>query len=76
MKGMFNMEYVIKVIYDNESGVWIATNDDIPIALESESLDQLMKRVKISIPELLELNNLPKAKYIRFLAEVREEVIA
>jgi len=49
-------EYVILLTWDEEGSVWIAENDDIPIALESDSLDKLIERVKISVPELLELN--------------------
>jgi len=49
-------EYEILLVWDDESGKWIAENDDIPIALESDSLDVLIDRVKIAVPELLELN--------------------
>ena len=54
------MEYVIRFTWDPEAKVWIAINDYIPLTLESESLDLLMKKVKAAIPELLILNNLPK----------------
>ena len=70
------MEYVIRISRDNEAGVWIAVNDYIPLALESESLDNLIERVRVAVPELLELNNLPLAGYISFFAEMREEVAA
>ncbi|MBR4514566.1 MAG: DUF1902 domain-containing protein [Lachnospiraceae bacterium] len=70
------MEYVIRISRDNEAGVWIAVNDYIPLALESESLDNLIERVRVAVPELLELNNLPLARYISFFAEMREEVAA
>ena len=36
--------------------MWVAENDDIPIALEADSLDKLIERVRIATPELLELN--------------------
>ena len=49
-------EYVIVLSWDDEAGVWIAENSDIPIALESDSLDKLIDRVKTATPELLELN--------------------
>lgn len=68
------MEYVIRFTRDPEADVWIAVNDYIPLTLESESLDLLMKKVKAALPELLELNNLPKPNYIYFIAENREEV--
>jgi EAL domain-containing protein (putative c-di-GMP-specific phosphodiesterase class I) len=49
-------EYEILLLWDDEAARWIAENDDIPIALESDSLDVLIERVKIAVPELLELN--------------------
>ena len=49
-------EYTIILTWDEEASVWVAENDDIPIAFEANSLDSLMERVRISAPELLELN--------------------
>jgi len=50
------MEYKIQTIWDPDARVWIATSEDIAgLVLESGSLDALMERVKIAIPELLEL---------------------
>ena len=51
------MEYVINFTWDNESGVWIATSNDIPgLVLESGSFDALLERTRFAVPELLELN--------------------
>ena len=50
------IEYVVLLTWDDEASVWVAENDDIPIALESDSLDKLIQRVKTAAPELLELN--------------------
>lgn len=56
------MEYVIKINWDNEAGVWIATSDDIRgLVLESGSIDALMERVRYAVPDLLQENNqIPK----------------
>ena len=70
------MEYVINYMYDNEAKVWIASNDYIPLVLESDSLDDLMVKVRDAVPELLELNHLPKAKYLFFFMQSREEMLA
>ena len=52
------MEYVIKINWDNEAGVWIATSDDIRgLVLESGSIDALMERVRYAVPDLLQENN-------------------
>lgn len=53
-------EYVIKLLWDEEANVWVATNDEIPIALEDKSFDRLLNRVRIAVPELIEMNSLTK----------------
>jgi len=50
------MSYDIEVIWDEEAGVWFAVCDNIPIALESNSFDALIERVKIAAYEILDLN--------------------
>jgi len=50
------MIYEINVNWDEDAGVWYAVCDDIPIALESNSFDALIAKVKIATYELLELN--------------------
>lgn len=53
--------------YDNDTGVWIATSDDIiGLVLEDDSPEKLMSRVLDAIPELIELNRLPRYKTINF----------
>lgn len=52
------MVYVIKLFWDKEADVWVAISDDLPLALESESVENLMDRVKLAVPELLELNKM------------------
>ena len=50
------MNYNIDVNWDETAGVWYAVCDDIPIALESNSFDALIARVKIAAYEMLEIN--------------------
>jgi len=50
------MSYIVDVNWDDEAGVWCAICDDIPIALESNSFDALIERVKTAAYEILELN--------------------
>lgn len=70
------MEYVIRFQWDEEARVWIAINDYIPLTLESESLDELMNRVRTTIPEIVKLNHLEMPRFLYFLAENREEIPA
>ena len=70
-------EYVIKITWDAEAGVWIALSEEtVGLALESGSLDALMERVRFALPELLELNHLPAADAILFFVERRERLSA
>ena len=50
------MNYIINVNWDEEAGVWYAVCDDIPLALESNSFDALIVKVKIAAYETLEMN--------------------
>ena len=49
-------EYDVLFLWDEEASVWTAENDEIPFAIESESLEKLMERVKGVAPETLEIN--------------------
>jgi len=53
-------EYTITLSFDDEARKWYAQNDEIPIILEDFSLDMLINHVKQAVPEMLEINNLPK----------------
>ena len=72
------MEYTVKLFWDSEASVWVATSDDIRgLVLESGSLDVLIERVRITVPELLRLNNQPmEHAKITFVTERVEEVCA
>ena len=50
-------KYKINIFWDNEAEVWVAISDDIPLALENDSLDRLIERIKIVAPEILFLNS-------------------
>ena len=66
--------YTVKFIWDDEAKVWIATSDDIiGLILESETVENLMNRVKLAAPELIELNHLPKYDSVKFEIEERLE---
>ncbi|MBQ1492684.1 MAG: DUF1902 domain-containing protein [Blautia sp.] len=61
------MEYVIRFAYDDEANVWMAFNNIIPLALEADSLDTLMQKIRDITPEILALNSLPPMKNVYFL---------
>ena len=49
--------YNVNIAWDDDASVWIAVSDDIPLALESNSYDALLEKVKVAAPEILELNS-------------------
>jgi len=52
------MECKVSLTWDDEAYVWLASSADVPgLALESGSLDALMERVKVTIPDLLDLKD-------------------
>ena len=43
--------------WDDEAGVWVATSEDIPgLVTEAKNIDDLVRRVRELIPDLLEEN--------------------
>ena len=52
------MNYTILVSKDDKANVWVAESKTLPIYLEDESIEALMERVRITAPEIAELNGL------------------
>lgn len=52
------MSIIVYINWDDEAKVYIALCDEIGLALESDSYDELINRAKDAIPELLELNHM------------------
>ena len=68
-------EYKVDFSWDDEAHVWIASCDDIPLALEDGSLDKLMYRVKLAAPELIEMNHLPKYESLLLNVTQHEKMV-
>ncbi|WP_034450422.1 DUF1902 domain-containing protein [Butyrivibrio sp. AE2032] len=52
------MKCIINVTWDSDAAVYIATSENIPgLVLESGSFDALIEKVRVAVPELLQLNN-------------------
>ena len=67
-------EYVINLFWDDEANVWVATNDEIPLTLEDESFDRLLTRVKVAVPELVEMNRLTRPISLLLASERRMRI--
>ena len=51
--------YIIRSMWDDDAGVWVATSDDVPgLVAEAESLDALYEKLEVLVPELLDVNEL------------------
>ncbi len=59
---MNNGAYVVHTAWDDEAKVWVAQSEDVPgLVTEAENLDALMEKLRVMVPELLDLNGaLPK----------------
>jgi len=51
--------YNVRAEWDGEAEVWVASSDDVPgLATGADSFEELIEKLKIIIPELLEENGL------------------
>jgi predicted RNase H-like HicB family nuclease len=56
-KDMKSKPLFVRAEWDEEARVWVATSDDVPgLATENDTLEGLIEKLKILIPELLEAN--------------------
>jgi hypothetical protein len=61
--------YKIEAIWDREAQVWVAQSNDVPgLATEANDLESLTDKLKIIIPELLQLNDLIYTKHVSNIA--------
>ncbi len=63
------MNFPLEIIaeWDAEAGVWVATSDDVPgLVTEAETMEMLLARLRIMIPELLALNGMARPGDIPF----------
>ena len=68
-------KYLVNFMWDEEANVWIAICDEIPLALESESLDELINRVRQAAPEIIELNKLPRRESVCYSMSKHEKMV-
>lgn len=61
--------YDVKAEWDDEAHVWSATSDDVPgLATEAGTLDGLVEKLRVIVPELLELNGVLSAEAARLVS--------
>ena len=72
-------EFLIKLFWDDEASKWIAesANEDLLLALESNSCEALMERVKIAVQDILEVDQGYNGEFVlHFVAERMVEMQA
>ena len=56
---MIQKPLFVRAEWDEEARVWVATSDDVPgLATEGNNLEDLIEKLKIMIPELLDANGI------------------
>jgi hypothetical protein len=56
---MFKKPLFVRVEWDEEAKVWVATSDDVPgLATEEDTMEDLIDKLKVLIPELLVANGM------------------
>jgi predicted RNase H-like HicB family nuclease len=51
--------YGVNAFWDQEAQVWVATSEDVPgLATEADTMELLVEKLKLMIPELLKANGL------------------
>ena len=57
----------VRAEWDEEAMVWAATSDDVPgLATEEVTMEGLVKKLKVIIPELLMANNTASEEEVPF----------
>jgi predicted RNase H-like HicB family nuclease len=66
--------YEILAQWDSDAAVWVAESDDVPgLVAEAESPNGLAQKLRILIPQLLELNGVPSDRIARFHVRYQHE---
>ena len=51
------MVYTVQAAWDDEAKVWVAESEDVPgLATEAASPEALLNKLRVLVPELLEVN--------------------
>lgn len=61
----------VHAMWDNEAHVWVATSEDVPgLVTEADTMENLVDKLKVLIPELLEANGNGEGVSFRLLSEL------
>ena len=69
--------FFVRAEWDEEASVWVATSDDVPgLATEEATMEGLIEKLKVIIPELLEANGVQTDQEVPFEIMTRRFEIA
>ena len=69
--------FFIRAEWDEEASVWVATSDDVPgLATEEATMEDLISKLRIVVPELLEANGVKVGQEVPFELMTRRFEIA
>ena len=69
--------FFVRAEWDEEASVWVATSDDVPgLATEEATMEGLIEKLKLIIPELLKANGLQTDREVPFEVMTRRFEIA
>jgi len=56
---MLSKDIKVEAFWDEEAQVWVASSTDVPgLVTEADTMEHLMQKLKVMIPELLHANGL------------------
>jgi len=74
---MTSKPFFIRAEWDEEARVWVATSDDVPgLATEEATMEDLIRKLRIVVPELLEANGIKVDQEVPFELMTRRFEIA
>lgn len=57
----------VRADWDDEAAVWVATSEDVPgLCTEAETSEELLTKLRVMIPELLDANGCPDGDDVPF----------
>jgi len=67
----------VRAEWDEEASVWVATSDDVPgLVTEEATMEALILKLKIIVPELLQANGLELGDRVPFEVLTRRFEVA
>lgn len=68
--------YNVQIHWDEEAKVWWGDSDDIHgLILEGDTAEELIQKMLVAAPEMIELNEIEKCDKINFILSRQEKVV-